>query len=196
MTPTYHDDIYEDGNMYIHDDKLIAFFHIEAVKNQTKSDEQGRLVCDDIEHITIITPGQRDTLVTEVTDHYRRRFSKRYEAWKARQEAPAEGTPLTEVPWLTKSQIAEFNWMHVKTVEQLVNLSDAVAQKFMDFHKIKARAQRFLDAAKEAAPDLKLEAELAKRDEELAELKAQMATLIAAQPKPHLDPKLAVQKKV
>jgi hypothetical protein len=190
MTPTYDSEIFDDSNMYMHDDKLVAFFHLMPVKLEVESKEQGRLVCTDIEYITIITPGQRDTLVTEVTDQYRHRFQKRYDAWKSKMEAPESGTPLSEVPWLTPSQIAEFNWLHIKTVEQLVNLSDSVAQKIMDFHRIKARAQRFLDAATAAAPDMKLEAELAKRDETIEEMKAQIAALIGAQqtPKPVMAP--------
>jgi hypothetical protein len=177
-TQTYDSDIYEDGQQFKDDAKLVVRFEFMPIKNHVKSIEQGRPVFDDVEYITIIIPGQRDNLVTEVTEQYRNRFAKQYENWKSRTEDPTSGTPLKELPWMSVSQVAEFSALNVKTVEQLLGLSDAVAQKFMGFQQLKARAQRFLDAAKDAAPDLKMEAALQARDEQITLLQSQMQDLM------------------
>lgn len=177
-TQIFDSDIYEDGQQFKDDAKLVVKFEYLPVKNHVKSDEAGRPVFEDVEYITIIVPGQRDTLVTEVTDQYRQRFAKQYSNWKARVSDPMSGTPLSELPWMSVSQVAEFQALNVKTVEQLVGMSDAAAQKFMGYATIKARAQRFLDAAQGAAPDLKLEAALKERDDKIALMEQQMTELM------------------
>lgn len=186
-TQTFDGEVYEDGQQFKDDAKLVVMFQYLPVKDQVRSDQEGRPCFVDVEYITIIVPGSRDTLVTEVTDQYRNRFRKQYDNWKARIEDPASGTPLKELPWMTVSQVMEFAAMNVKTVEQLVNLPDSIAQKFMGFHQIKDRAKRFLEAAAGEAPSLKLEAELRSRDEKLKEqgellaaMKSQLDALTAA----------------
>jgi tryptophan 2,3-dioxygenase len=83
------------------------------------------------------------------------------------------------LPWLSIGQIAEFQAVSCRTIEQLIGMPDAMGQKFMGFHAIKARAQTYLDAAKSAAPLLKMEAELKKRDEKIEELQTAVAALIS-----------------
>lgn len=188
MSPqTYDDAIYEDGQQFKDDAKLVVMFQYLPVKDEVRSANEGRPCFVDVEYITVIVPGSRDTLVTEVTDVYRNRFRRQYENWKARIEDPASGTPLKELPWMTVSQVMEFNALNVKTVEQLVNLPDNIAQKFMGFHQVKARAERFLAAAAGEAPSLALEAKLQDRDDKIAEqgkliaaMQAQLDKLSAA----------------
>jgi len=175
-TQVYDSDIYEDGQQFKDDARLVIRFEYMPIKNAA---EAGRPMFDDVEYITIIIPGQRDTMVTEVTDQYRQRFAKQYQAWKARSADPLSGTPLSELSWMSVSQVAEFNAMNIRTVEQLVGLSDSVAHKFMGYQQLKARAQRFLDAASTAAPDLKLEKALEERDAEVSVLKQQVSDLMA-----------------
>lgn len=179
MTPTYEDEVYEDGQQFKDDKRLVVMFWVNAIKNEFETAQQGRPIFNDVEYITIITPGQRDNMVTEVTDVYRNRFRRQYENFKARKDQDVTGTPLSELPWMSASQVAEFNALHVKTVEQLVSLPDAVAMKFMGFHDFKRRAERFLDAAKDAAPDMKLELALKERDEQIAFLSEQVKNLVA-----------------
>ena len=92
------------------------------------------------------------------------------------------------------AQIAEFNAVGCKTVEQLVGMADSLSQKFMGHHQIKARAQTYLDTAKEAAPMAKLQGELQKRDETIEALKVSNAAMekrLAALEKPASDKVLA-----
>lgn len=185
-TATYDSDVYEDGQQFKDDKNLMVRFFMQPIKHEVKSQEEGRPIFIEIPYIEVITPGSRDNLVTEATENYQNRFRRQWENFKLRQENPLEGTILSEVPWLTVSQVAELNALNIKTVEQLVNLPDSLAQKVMGSHQLRQRAQRFLDAAKGEATNTKLEAQLAERDATIAsqgqmlkQLQAQMEQLMA-----------------
>jgi len=173
---------FQDNEQSDADRKLFVQFYKEAVKNQIKSVEAGRPIFDEVDHVRIITPGSRDTFVTKVGpgSGYPERFPRQWERYQAGLNQQDSGTPLTQMPWLTVGQIAELNAVGCNTVEQLVGMSDALSQKFMGHHQLKQKAQRFLDAAKEQAPTLKLQAELEKRDEQIAELQATVNKLLAS----------------
>lgn len=181
MTPTFDDEVYEDGQQHKDDAKLVAFFYMRPVKHEAESIKQGRPIFVEIEYIKIITPGQKDNLETEATETYRQRFPKQYAQFKARTEQAVSGTPLAELPWMSIGTVAEYNALNVKTVEQLVNLPDAVASKFMGFHQDKQRAERFLDAANGVAADAKLEKALEERDAQIESLRKQVEELIKNQ---------------
>lgn len=164
------------------DKKLVAMFFRSAIKNEAKSVEAGRPIFDEVDLIKIITPGSRDNFIGDATPEYQMRFPRQWDAYKKNMDqASASGTPLNQLPWLGVGQIAEFNAMNVYTVEQLVAMPDAISQKFMGHHAIKQRAKLYLDAAKDAAPMLKLQDELRKRDEQLEELRQQVALMQQAQ---------------
>ena len=152
------------------DKKLLVAFYTEPLHNESKSIEAGRPIYDDTEMIKIMFPGQRDTVTSMVNSEYISRFPGQYARYKRGQEQIGDGTPLTQLPWLTAAQVAEFKAVNCHTVEQLVGMPDNVSQKFMGHHAIKQRAEQYLKFAKDAAPMLKMATELEKRDEQIAEL--------------------------
>lgn len=161
------------------DRKLFVVFHKGFVMNEAKSLEAGRPVHDDVDMITIRVPGQRDSVVHRVNYTHQQRFPRQWAAFKLNTEQIGTGTRLSEVPWLTPAQIADLKASNIQTVEQLAEMADANAHVFMGFHGLKQRAQAYLDAAAGAAPALKLQAELEKRDAEIDELKAIVNNLVA-----------------
>jgi hypothetical protein len=182
-TGTYDEDkTYEDGKQHSDDDKLRVRFSVQAVKHDKKSEEAGRAIYYDQEFIQIIIPGSRDISTFALDDHYKRRFKKRYDDWKANQEGEQkiEGTILAELPWMTKSQIAELNYCNVRTVEELAAMSDANAQQFMGNFKLRERAKNFLAAAAGEAPAIKLQAALEERDNHIQVLERKVEELNAA----------------
>ena len=185
-----HEMNFQDGQQTEADKRLYVTFFKDAVKNEFKTIEAGRPIFDEFDFIRIITPGSRDSYVTKVraNDGYTMRFPQQWARYKQNQDQNVTGTPLSAVPWLTTAQIAEFNSVGCKTVEQLVGMSDSLSGKFMGHHQTKQRAQLFLDAANNAAPALKLQAELEKRDEEIAELR-KMVEAMQTQHAPKVAPK-------
>ena len=161
------------------DKKLFVIFFSEPVHNEAKSIEAGRPIYDDIDMIRIMYPGQRDTTVGMANYGYQQRFPRQWAQYKAKREQTVSGTPLGVVTWLTKSQVMELNQFNIHTVEHLAGMPDSVANKFMNHHALKAQAQSYLDAAAGAAPLLKMQAELALRDAQIAELSATVQALAA-----------------
>lgn len=161
------------------DKKLFVVFYRDVVQNHHKTLEAGRPIFDDVDMIRIHTPGSRDTLVSVADYNYQQRFSRQWDQYQKGIEQTTSGTPLGSVSWLTGSQVAELLAVNIKSVEQLAGMPDNIANKFMNHHELKRQAQNFLDAAKGAAPMLKMQEELRSRDEEIELLKKSMAALEA-----------------
>lgn len=156
-TPVFDDNLYSDNAQAEADKHLRVAFHMVAVHHKAKSEAEGRPIFVDVPHITIITPGSRDTFVGEATENYQRRFPRQWAAFLSKSSQDVEGTPLTEVTWLTLSQVAEMKASNIFTVEQLANLTDANAQKIMGNFAIRDKAKRWLDASKGESVYTKLE---------------------------------------
>jgi hypothetical protein len=172
---------YEDGKQYEDDKKLFVRFEVRPYKMEKKSEDAGRPIFEDVEYISIIIPGSRDVLTAPIDETYKRRFRERYDKWKAHSDATrVEGTPLGELTWMTKSQALELSYYNITTVEQLAGMSDTDALKFMGNHSLRQKAKVFLEAAAGEAPALKLQAELAERDNHIQVLERKVADLTAA----------------
>lgn len=172
------DKTYEDGKQYSDDDKLMVRFEVRAVKHEFKSNEAGRPIFYDAEYIQIIVPGSREISVFPMDDSYKRRFKARYDKWKTdHEEMKIEGTLLSELTWMGKSQIAELNFANIHTVEQLANMADVDAKNFMGNFQLRERAKKYLEQAAGAAPMLKMQAELEKRDNHIEVLERKVAEL-------------------
>lgn len=172
---------FQDEHQSEADKRLFVTFFAEAVQNESKTIEAGRPIFDDIDMIRIMFPGQRDNLVGVADYGYQQRFPRQWAQYKARQTQTVSGTPLAQVPWLTKGQVAELGFLNVHSVEQLANMPDSASQRLMNHHSLKQQAQTYLDSAAGSAPLIKMQAELAKRDEQIAELMAAVASLQANQ---------------
>ena len=164
------------------DDKLFVRFYPRAVMNKVKSAEEGRPIFDQKDYITIMVPGDKNSVIdTQVDEGHMRRFASRYENYKKQNETVEVGTPLEIVPWLTVNLVAELKAMGIHTVENLAELSDGHAQKFAGFSHLRERAMSFLDAAAGEASNTKLAKELEDRDARIASLEEQMKQMMDAQ---------------
>lgn len=169
-----------DESRFVGDDRLYIEFFREPVMNSGKSRTAGRAVYEEQDFVRIHVPGDKTTVVVEpMHDMNKQRFRVRYEKWKSGQSDAVIGTPLSALPGMTPSKVEEYKYFKVVTVEQLADAPDNLGQKFMSFHQDKQRAKSFMEVAAGNAPIEKMNAELAKRDEEIETLKAQMAALMA-----------------
>ena len=182
-TPTSFDDLIQpvrqDESRFAHDARLFVEFSREPVMHPGKSREAGRAVYEERDFIRIHVPGDKTSVVyRQVTEQDAARFSDRYQKWRSGQEDAVVGTPLNALPGMSPSKVEEYRYFKITTVEQLADANDNLGQKFMSFQTDKARAKAFLEVAAGNAPIEKMNAELAKRDEEIETLKAQMAALM------------------
>lgn len=161
----------------------IVKFRMHPVLNEQKSwgikdnsgavikEGEGRPIYDEEEFVTITIPGDRNDIIDRpVTDMDRKRFEPLYKAWKSGSGESSSGTPLSAWPGISRSQVEELAFFSVRTVEELAEMADQHAQKFMGINQLRQRARDFLQAAKGNAHSEKLRAEVTEKDNRLATL--------------------------
>jgi len=168
---------YDVNDFYDADDTkgLYARFHIEPTQNAEKSAEAGRPIFEDVEFVEIGGIGDRTSSVVYKVDEYQKaRFARQYAQFKRGMGDVTTGTPLSEVPWMSRSQIEEFKFLKIRSIEDLASVTDSVCTSVSGLFTLKARAIAWIEEAKGGTGT----AELAKQIEEL---QRQMAGMIAAQ---------------
>jgi hypothetical protein len=154
---------------------VVVQFFMDAVRNDEKSAAEARPIFEDKEFIKKMIPGDATSnVVRPVCKADTIEFAREYQAFKAGLEAPVEGTPLTTIPFISKAQAMEMAAVGIKTAEQLRDLSDGNGQKFMGFFGLRSKVIAYLESAEKAAPVQQMQAELEKRDNDIAVLKRQL----------------------
>lgn len=127
---------------------LYARFYVEPVKDEAASIEAGRPIFKEVEFVEIGAIGNRtSTVVYEVDDYQRQRFARQYQVFKRGGTEAISGTPLSEVPWMSRGQIEEFKFLKIRSIEDLANVSDSVCTSVAGLFALKARAQAWLAEA-------------------------------------------------
>lgn len=162
-------------------------FYMDAYKNAQKSEEAGRPVFDTVPWCEIRVLGEPDTVsgpVHKMQPDPRERFAA---GWaKFQQDAASEGlvgTPLKTVPWLERGDVETLAYAGIKTLEALASVSDGSIGSIPGGLALRKKAADMLKAAKDEAPLQKMADELARRDEQIAALKAQVAEVLEAKRK-------------
>ena len=178
FSPLRNLDDVDNTQLYANDDKLFVKFHTQAVLHPADSTKAGRPIYNDVDMITIRTPGSQLTSIVAPVKYYMDRFGDKYRLWKSSQMEAASGTPLENFPFLfTKpSLIAELKYRNIFTVEQLAELTDTGKQSIMGGHELCKRAADWINKTAEDAED----AEKAELKARLASMETQMAELLAA----------------
>lgn len=144
------------------DNKAFVRFHLRPVKNDAKSAEAGRPIYEDREYVEIMVPGNDNNRpVLRVTEIERQRFAQQYRRWKETgEETYLTGTHLTEVPWLTRSQVEELAYMRIRTLEHLAAVDDVACQRMMGLLELRKKAIESLKRSEAEAPFTKLQEQL------------------------------------
>ena len=169
------------------DAALVVRFHRVAVEQPFQTKLQGRPIFEDVDFITIFTPGDQLNIIdTPVRVEHRARFAQQWAHYMATQGTGdgIVGTPVSAWPFLTASQAEEFKAMKFFTVEQVANASDGQLQTMgmmggANPHTIRARAVAYLAAAAGAAPAEAQAAELAETKAKLEQMEKTLAMLTA-----------------
>lgn len=148
---------------------VIPRFRSEVIKTA-----DGRFV--DREYVEYLIPGDAKSIADHiVTDEIRNRFPQQYRAWKSGRELPVDGTPL-EMMLGNTAVVHTLRSQNVFVIEQLATLTDGQLDPIgLGARDLREQAKRFIKMKSQA----KSAAEVKRRDDEIAELKAQVATLAA-----------------
>jgi len=157
------------------DKNVYVKFYVRPVQDESKTAEEGRPIYKDREYVEIRTPGNQNNVIQRpVSELDRQRFRQAYMAFKAGETEQVVGTPLTEVPWITRSQVEELSHLRIRTLEHLAGLNDEVCTRVSGLYKLKQRAGLALEQAAATAPISALQ----KENEEMANrLEAMEATI-------------------
>lgn len=189
------------------DDKphLHVEFFTDAVENKRKSIDAGRPIFEDVEMVrvkiagdpknTLVAPANAQCGVDRETGEsitYKDRFPEHYRFFADRRADAVVGTPLSEVPWLTASKVAELKALNIMTVEALAQLDGTLLSRIgLGARELKNQATAWLDKAAGSASEAHFAAELSARDEIIAQLQRDIATLQggkAAEPEAESEP--------
>jgi hypothetical protein len=160
------------------DRRLVVRFSLQPRIDSRRTEEEGREVYREVEFITILIPGDKTlTINRPVMASDKQRFPLQYQAFKNKQGEALIGTPLSAWPLVNEAQRRELEYFNIRTVDQLAEVADNFAGSMMGVHALKGQAQRYLAAAKEAAPTVKLQQELVERDNKIAAMQDQLTKL-------------------
>lgn len=144
-------------------------FFMHAVLDKKASDAEGRPIYADQEWIEILAPGNSTNIVRRgVRPTDRQRFPQEYRRFKEGEQEQLSGTPLTEVPWITRSQVEELHYKKVRTLEQLADLNDSACAASAGLYSLKQKATAWLKKSTEAAPFTAMQAEIDELRKQLA----------------------------
>lgn len=170
----------------------VSFF-MGVAPDKVASEKEGRPIFKDVPFIRIHSAGDTTTIIEKpVWDDARnpnshtRRFPTEWKNFLAGvvESKQSGGTPLKLMPGISQAQVRELEHFRVYTVEQLADIADAHAGKFMGIQRLKNEARAYLLRAKDGAAGKALAAELEARDQKIAQLEAQMQQLIQGAKKP------------
>lgn len=169
------DAVQENDSRYAMDSKLYVQFYSRPFLQTKLSEEAGRPIYADVDHVRIMVPGDKLSIVDRIaSDDDKKRFAAHWEKYKAGQGQEVVGTRLEVVPWMSRSKVEEYKFFNIHTVEQLASASDSVGSKFMGFQADREKAKKFLEASSGT-------------DARVKELEEQVAKLLAAQAAPQVQ---------
>jgi len=160
------------------DEKLYVQFYMGSMRNQEKSETEGRPVFDAIPFVKILVPGDKSTLIDTIADaNHKRRFAKMWQQFQQNQSQDISGTPLRDWPAITRAQADELNYLNILTVEQLATVADVYGAKIMGINDLKRKAQAYIEQAKDSAFATKMADENAALRKELETQKEEIKRL-------------------
>ena len=163
-----------DSDMQNPDNSLYVSFYKRAVEIKDETAAQGRPIYKECDFVRIMVPGNSlSEIDTIARDDHKQRFPVQWARYVNTQGEAQDivGTPIKEWPLVSVSQAEELRGLKFYTVESIANASDAIIQKIgmvagMSPYEFRNKAKAFLNLANETA-------EASKKDEEIAQLKAE-----------------------
>lgn len=159
-------------------DLLVIKFKADKVKNEAASKQAGRPMYDDIELCEIRAAGDRNTVKvfpahsfhrwinndddgSQEKQTYAQRWSAQYRRFKENRDQVQDGTPLSELPFLTEAKRAELKALSIYTAETLAAL-DGQNLKTLGTggRELKNQAQAYIDNASGSANVTRMAAEI------------------------------------
>ena len=199
-----------DSDLNQADQALHVSIYDGTVLQNFLSEQEGRPIYHDVVMIRIQAAGDKLNIIERpIEEMDKRRFPlhwAHYQNTTKSEDHP--GTPLSEIPGMTKGGAQTLKAAGFHTVEQFASASDQVLNSLgmsagVSPTAFREQCKRFLGATADMAPAAKLQVELSQRDAKIAAMQAQLEQLIAmqtanqspaAEPPAFIDDELVVEK--
>ena len=169
------------GGMVQQVDKRMARFENVPTLNAVRSAEAGRPVYESKIVLFVRHPGERDETAVAMQPHHEYEFPRQWAAFQAGQKVDPDGTPLSVLFPAEPHIVTHLRGLHIFTAEQLAEVGEpGIARIGMGAREYVARAVRYMEASRSAAPVAAMEHAMRQRDEEIQALKDQVQALIDA----------------
>jgi hypothetical protein len=135
----------------------------------TRKGSQGATTPMRIDHLTRTKAGSAPDPIWLAIKPY-------YDNWKAGKAAPIDGTPLAAWPGATQQLVKALEPFHIRSVEDLANLTDGNMDKVPvpGIRGFRTQAKAFVEAQRTTAV---VAADLAAKDEKIADLTRELGEL-------------------
>jgi hypothetical protein len=165
------------------------------IENVNRSQEENRVVFDDVDYVTLHQQGSSNTTIHRVDEWWAKlqqqsrnsmipvqwvdEYKEAYEMWQSGKDPIVQGTHLSEWPKISRSEAEMWNAVHVRTVEELAEANEQTMESFgMGGRKMRTDAREFLESL---GSNEKLQEQLAKQQEQIDALLDKLAD--ATEPK-------------
>lgn len=173
---------------YGDDSGALAMFDDDFVKNEYKSECEGRAVYDHYFCVELQWPGDKTKSfkyrfpISQTKNEWTERFPKQWEAFRNSQEQMSEGTAIELWPPLDKRRVIELKANKIYTVEQIAALSDATGPTLgLEWRKMRDQAHAFLNPSVSVVQISKLSRENDDLRNKLEAMQAQISGIWADQ---------------
>lgn len=161
------------------DAKKSVIFYVRPVLDRPKSQAEGRPYYNDVVYVRMQDPGDKTTIHDRpATMAEQTRFPRQWALFQQGRGGEHPGTDLVHLFPDNPSIVATLKHNNVHTVEMLAGLTSTSMQQIgMGGLEWQQRAVRFMENAKDASMMTRMNAELAKRDEQIDALRVQNENL-------------------
>lgn len=150
-----------------------AKFYIVPMKDEAASAAEGRPIFKDVEFIEIMAAGNANNIIRRpAMDMDKQRYRRVYDMFKAGDADQIVGTRLSEVPWISRSQVEELTYRKIRTLENLAEISDTDCN-VPGMYDLRKKARAWLQNAASAAPFTQMMAEIDALKSKIAALEAE-----------------------
>lgn len=155
-------------------------FYPGKLYNEFRSKESGKPEFDLIDFIKKCNPGDPTNIIERpAREEDRDEFPAQWSAYQRRTSyRPESGTPVEDWPRLDVATVAKLKALEFHTVEQIAESSDQQCQRIgMGCFELRTKAAAYVTAAKDSSLVQKQAEDLALRDQEIADLRANVLRL-------------------
>jgi hypothetical protein len=177
--------------------RLVVKFRADKTKNEAKTKLAGRPIFDDVELVEIRSAGDRNTVKVfpahaqhrwitnedgeQEIETYAMRWSEQYRRFKEGRMQIQDGTPLSELPFLTEAKRAELKALNIHTAETLASLDGLNLRTLgMGGRELKNQAEAYIQSASGSAKVTEMATQIAELQAQLAAFTAGAAPVVEA----------------